>query len=221
MPTYKSLKDYVFDYISHQIHIGILKPNEKINESSICEVLQVSRTPVREALIQLADEGILENLPRRGFTVSEVNLNKVKEIYSIIGVLEGFAAYEAVSKISEEDIELLLQYIVQMDDCIGKGDYDSYYKKQLKFHEILINSCGNAELINLIQKLKKKFVKQSYIIDIVDDGAKNISTALNITNSEHKKIYKLVKEKKGKELEDYLRNVHWNVTYAKYDTTEP
>lgn len=215
MPTYKSLKDYVYEYISHEIQIGKLKPDEKISESSICEVLQVSRTPVREALIQLADEGILENLPRRGFTVKSIDLQKVNEIYPIIGVLEGLAARTAVNYITNKELSSLEQCIIKMDDYIKNYDYDSYYKKQLEFHQILIAPSGNNELINLIDKLKKKFIKQTLNID---ENKEETFKALTVTNNQHKKIYELLKDKKGEELERYLKDTHWNVTYARYET---
>lgn len=215
MPTYKSLKDYVYEYISHKIQIGELKPDEKISESSICEVLQVSRTPVREALIQLADEGILENLPRRGFTVKSIDINKVNEIYPIIGVLEGLAARTAIKYVTEKELDSLEYCIFKMDDYINNHDYENYYKKQLEFHQILIASCGNAELINLIEKLKKKFIKQSVNID---ENREETFKALTITNNEHKKIFELVKSKKDEELEKFLKETHWNVTYARYET---
>ena len=56
MPKFKTLKDHVYDYIAEQIMEGRLRPSEKINETAICEELSISRTPVREALIQLAGE---------------------------------------------------------------------------------------------------------------------------------------------------------------------
>lgn len=215
MTFYKTLKDYVFEYISEQIHSGAIKPNEKINENSICEVLKISRTPVREALIQLADEGILEKTPRKGFTVKEIDLNKVKEIYSIIGVLEGMSAALSVTKISESDIAIMKRLVEDMDNYIINHDFKNYYKAQLRFHEVFIQPCGNSELINLIQILKMKFIRRSYVID---ENNTQLPTALLETNEQHKKIYELFLNRDSKGIEDYLRNVHWNVTYAHYDS---
>jgi DNA-binding GntR family transcriptional regulator len=217
MPTYKSLKDYVFEYISHEIHTGSLKPNQKLNENSICEILQVSRTPVREALIQLADEGILNKNPRKGFTVNQVSINKVKEIYSIIGVLEGFAASLSVNNITEEDLKIMSEYIDEMYININNGNYNSYYQLQLKFHNTFLKRCGNSELAELIDELKMKFIKQSYIINKNDD---NLAAVLTETNDEHKEIYKLLKSKDAEGVEKYLRNVHWSMRYASYESIE-
>jgi DNA-binding GntR family transcriptional regulator len=215
MNYYKSLKDYVFEYISEQINSGTIKPGEKVNESNIANALNVSRTPVREALIQLSDEGILDKIPRKGFVVREVTLNKVKEIYSIIGVLEGFAASLAVSKITEIEIDQMESLIKQMDRCIEANDYKSYYKLQLQFHEIFINSSKNSELIGLIDMLKRKFIKQDYISE---EKNENLMTAIVETNNEHKEILNLFKLQDKGNIEKYIRQVHWNEKHAKYDS---
>ena len=69
MKKYKTLKDHVYDYIAEQILEGNLIPSQRINETAISQELSVSRTPVREALIQLSCEDILENVPRKGFVL--------------------------------------------------------------------------------------------------------------------------------------------------------
>ena len=92
MERIMTLKDHVYEYIADQIRLGDLKPEEKINENGICEKLGISRTPVREALIQLAAEGVLSSNAHRGFVVKKTDVTTVIELYEIIGVLEGLAA---------------------------------------------------------------------------------------------------------------------------------
>ena len=84
MLNYKSLKEHVYEYISNQIRDETLKPGEKINENVICETLKISRTPVREALIQMANDGYIEQIPRRGFVVKSISLERVHNIYEIL-----------------------------------------------------------------------------------------------------------------------------------------
>ena len=69
MSKYMLLKDHVYNYIVEQINAGEMVAGKKLNESAISKNLQVSRTPVREALIQLASDGLLENVPRKGFII--------------------------------------------------------------------------------------------------------------------------------------------------------
>lgn len=70
VPKYRSLKDHVYDYIAQKIQDGTLLPNQKINEAEICKKLDISRTPTREALFQLASDNLLQYIPRRGFIVT-------------------------------------------------------------------------------------------------------------------------------------------------------
>ncbi|WP_312095119.1 GntR family transcriptional regulator, partial [Aminipila sp.] len=92
MYKFQSLKDHVYDYIADQILKGNLLPNEKINENKICQELNISRTPVREALIQLSSEGVLENVPRKGFVLRTLNPREAAEIYEVVGLLDGYAS---------------------------------------------------------------------------------------------------------------------------------
>ena len=93
---YRSLKDHVYNHIVDLIDGGTLADDHKISEQQICDALGVSRTPVREALIQLAADGYLENVPRKGFYVKRVTEDSAREIVEIIGPLDGRAALLAV-----------------------------------------------------------------------------------------------------------------------------
>lgn len=215
MINYKSLKDHVYDYISSKINDGSLRPGERINENQICESLQVSRTPVREALLQLSNEGYLENLPRRGFIVKEVDNRKVEEIYAILGCLEGMAAACALKKMTQSHMAVLEELIGEMDSAIERREYNEYYKLQMVFHDNIIAMSGNEELHKLITGLKKKLIKQSYI---ASDSDEDLFKALEETNGEHKKILELFRAGDGSGLEAYMREVHWSTKYASLES---
>lgn len=214
MEPFKTLKDHVYDYISDEIRKSNIKPNEKISENQICEALNVSRTPVREALIELASTGILEREPRRGFIVKEVTLEKIKEVYVILGVLEGLSTKLSIDNLTKEDIDELELIINKIDDSIEDKNYYEYYKLQYKFHSIINNASGNGELIKTIEILKKSLIKQTYNMEHTN---KEITDMLKTTNSEHKKIVELIREKDKEGVEEYMKNVHWDVSYAKFD----
>ena len=79
MEKFKTLKDHVYEYIADQIRDGSLLPEQRVNENVICESLNISRTPVREALIQLTAEGVLENRARKGFVIKSISEKDVGE----------------------------------------------------------------------------------------------------------------------------------------------
>lgn len=205
MYKFQSLKDHVYDYIADQILKGNLLPNEKINENKICQELNISRTPVREALIQLSTEGVLENVPRKGFILKALNSKEAAEIYEVVGILDGYAAVLACPRLSEKILKDMEFYIDSMDLAISSGNYEMYYKQQEIFHELYLMECGNSTLIESLLKLKNKFMTKNYDLSQIDDEKK----ILYETNNEHREMLRLFREKKELELEQYIRKVHW------------
>lgn len=208
-----TLKDQVYNYISEEIYSGNLKADEKINEKNIINNLKISRTPVREALIQLASEGYIENIPRRGFIVKHLDEAKIAEIYSLLGILDGFAARLAYEKLNEKDFRTMDMLIFGMKKAIEDEDYSDYYNLQLEFHDIYTNKCENEELIRVTHQLKKFFLKQSY-----RKNREQIKKLLECSIEEHQAILDMFRTAKISELEEFLKNVHWNVKHARLDS---
>lgn len=217
MNSYKSLKDHVYDYISEKINDGSLTSAKKIDEQLICEELNISRTPVREALIQLTTEGYLENLPRRGFYLRGVDENRARELYFIIGRLDGTAAALAMDNLTYKEINRMKMLITSMDQAIASKEFEVYYKLQLEFHNVYINLCENDELIRLLNQLRKNFIRQGYSDEEGNKGAVDISELLRKINNDHKVIVEIFENRDKKEIERYIRDVHWNIENAKYD----
>ena len=214
MNQYKSLKDYVYNYISEKITEGSIVPNEKINEHLICEELEISRTPVREALIQLATEGYLDNIPRRGFRVRPIDETKAMELYMIIGNLESLACSLSMDLITIKEINDMKTLYDNMDKAITDSLYDVYFKLQSEFHDVFINICNSEELIRLLNQLKRSFMRQSY----TNKETEIIREVFKKTNSEHKIIIELFEQKDKETLVNFIKDVHWNIKNAKFDS---
>jgi len=214
MMEFKSLKDHVYDFLSAQIQDNRLKPGEKINEKSLCEDLGISRTPVREALIELANEGLLERRPRRGFLVKALTKEEVKEIYKILGCLEGVAAADAISLLSAREFKAMEDLIQAMDQAVQKNKKERFYKLQKDFHDVYISACGNKHLIRIINSVKSRFLRQAYR---QMEPEEDFNRTLRQFNDEHRMILDLLRAGKTEDLDKYLKDVHWNFTYARMD----
>jgi len=213
MERYKSLKDHVYDYIAEQILEGNLVPEQKINENVICEELNISRTPVREALIQLSSEGVLQNMARKGFVVKALSEKEVGELYAVIGVLDGYAAMLSLPNITKKDLADMSFYIESMDLAIKAANFEMYHKQQLAFHNVYIEKCGNGTLIDTISKIKNKLLKKSY----VDDPEGETKAILFKTNEEHRRILEFFQNGDGEGVFKFLLEVHWTQAYASFD----
>jgi len=206
MLKYRSLKELVYEYLYKKINSGSLRPNEKLNENQICKDLNVSRTPIREALVQLENEGYIKRLQRRGFIVREINQKQIEEIYKILGSLEGLAAYDAVDRLTESDLESMQKLIIKMDSAIKDRNIHQYFETQRTFHGKYIAASANVELGKLIASLKKRFMKKAYYQHQKEDILFKI---LQRNNNQHKEILKLFKKKDKRGVEQYLKEVHW------------
>lgn len=213
MKKYKTLKDHVYDYIAEQILEGNLVPSQKINETAISQELSVSRTPVREALIQLSCEGILDNVPRKGFVLKGVTEKDAAELYTVIGTLDGTAAQISCDSLTEKDLIRMAFYIQSMDLAISTGNYEMYLEQQDLFHQVYIDKCDNEILSDTISRLKSKFFTRGYSKDRENNNEKLLSQI----NDEHREILRLFKEKDSTGLYNYMVKVHWSPSNAHHE----
>ena len=203
---YRSLKDHVYNHIVDLIDGGTLADDHKISEQQICDALGVSRTPVREALIQLAADGYLENVPRKGFYVKRVTEDSAREIVEII------AALLAVGDMTDDDIAQLQFLHGSMQLAIEKGLYKKYDDLQHDFHDCYVCKCGNSRLVGLIHQMNRYFMKREY----ANVGADELDGLLRKANEEHAEIVRLFELRDGEELQRFIRDVHWSIDNAKF-----
>lgn len=209
---FRSLKDHVYDYIADLIDGRTLGDDHKVSEQQICDALGVSRTPVREALIQLAADGYLENVPRKGFYVKRVTEDSAREIVEIIGPLDGRAALLAVDAMTDDDIAQLQFLHGSMQLAIEKKLYKKYDDLQRDFHNCYVGKCGNSHLEGLIHQMNRYFMKREY----ANVEESDLDELLRKANDEHAQIVRLFEQRDGAELQRYIRDVHWSIDNAKF-----
>lgn len=217
MKKYKTLKDHVYDYIAEQILDGNLIPSQRINETAISQELSISRTPVREALIQLSCEGILDNVPRKGFLLKEVTEKEARDLYAVIGTLDGMAAQTACDILTDKDLARMDFYIQSMDLAINSDSYAMYLEQQDLFHQVYLDKCNNEVLSETISRLKSKFFTRGYS----EGSQEHNKEFLSGINDEHREILRLFKERDKDGLFTYLLNVHWSPSHAHNELMKP
>lgn len=128
----------------------VLAPGQTILEREIAEALEMSRTPVREALVRLQTEGILTLIPRKGFNINPIKKNDLKEIYEITESLDGLAVELATTKVTKEDIKYLKKLIILQQEQLEKNDLYEWSILDDQFHAELINFASNSRLNSVI-----------------------------------------------------------------------
>ena len=136
-----NLRDQTYDIIKNMIILREIEPGKKINEEHIAKEIQVSRTPIREALCRLENEGIVKIIPRRGAFVSDLNETNVREILLIREVLEGLVVRLAVENMDSKTLEKLRKALEKVS-IIPEEDRDliNYTRSEVDFHSILLSA---------------------------------------------------------------------------------
>jgi len=151
---YELLSQKVYRALKTEIIKGSLKPGTKLSEGKIAEQMGVSRTPIREALRELAAEGFVKINPNQGVVVSNASIEDVQEVLQIRGVLEGLAARLAATIITKEKIKELESFNKNMEKFISKNDILNIGEESEKFHRLILDISGNNRLIRIRKKLR-------------------------------------------------------------------
>lgn len=120
------LEKAIYSTLKKAIQFGYLMPGERLIETSLAEELDVSRTPLRDAIRKLAFEKLVEITPNKGASVMKLSSCDVEEIYFIAAILEGAAAKRAVNHMKGKDIKKLKEYQAQMEDAVLQNDYERW-----------------------------------------------------------------------------------------------
>ena len=146
-----SLTDKVFNRIREDIITGVLKNGEKLVEARIADSLDVSRTPVREALKQLEREGLLESTPNKGFVVKSLSLRDIEDIYEMRMSIEGIAAGWAVDRMKDETIDELKELYELMEFYTMKKDVEKIFELNTRFHETIYKAACSRYLEHVLK----------------------------------------------------------------------
>ncbi len=150
-----SLHQEVAGTLREQIFAGQLAPGSFIDEVALCETLDISRTPLREALKVLTAEGLLRHEPRRGCFVSEVTEQDLDDIFPVIALLEGRCAHEAARNASDADLAELATLHERLASHAQAGRINDYYMVNFAIHEAIILLANNRWLAQAIADLRK------------------------------------------------------------------
>ncbi len=146
-----SLPHQAYMEIKRRILDNELSPNVIMLEKELADLLGMSRTPVREALIRLSNEGMVEVRPRHGMRVLPLSADDMIEIYQILTALESQAAELVAEKgLTEEQLNELNQSVDEMDKTLEAEDLESWSKADERFHILLVKFSGNKRLISLV-----------------------------------------------------------------------
>ena len=195
----ESLKNMVYQAILNGIFTDEYKPNQIINEQELVQKFGCSKTPIREALVTLCNEGILHSFPRFGYPVVSVSREEAQNILDFRLVLEGGYLRQSIGHITEEN----LAELAEIDERC-KQSTDSvwdHWEANTAFHLKLISFSGNAyayqeleRTMNVLKRAYAQFYWQTW---------SNVNPALDIAH--HNDIMQSIREKDLEKTQNYLK----------------
>lgn len=199
-----STRAYSYNLIKERILHLELEPGTKISEKEIADELQVSRTPVREAFMKLAEEELLDIIPQSGTIVSHINLEHVEEGRFMREKMEKEIVTLACTAFPEEFRFRLETNIAMQEVCVGKNNFYRLFELDEEFHQILFQGTGKMRTWKMLQQLNIPFNRLRLLRLSEDSDAEVII-------SQHKEIYRLITERETdravKVMEAHLRLV--------------
>ncbi len=158
----RPLHDEATERLRDMIVEGRLAAGEWINEADLCHQLQISRTPLREALKVLATEGLIELVPRRGAHVAQPSARALADLFEALSGIEGLAAEFAAARMSAADLEELRQLQTRIEQRREARDRLAYFHDNHELHLAIVRCAGNAAIADIHARLIARLRRARY-----------------------------------------------------------
>jgi len=206
--SFNSLSGKIFAQLQNDIINGKYKPGDSLIETKLAKEMGVSRTPVREAIVQLELEGLVQSMPNRGVVVTGVSEQDIEDIYTIRMLIEGLAARWAAEKITDEELEELKEAIEFEEFYTARNNTSHLLKLDSKFHEIIFKASKSKPLMHTLSNFHL-YVQRARNISLESSGRAKEALA------EHRAILQAIMERDAEKAErlttEHIRNARLNL----------
>jgi len=193
--------DAVYGVLRQAILGSMMKPGERLNVEDLAQKLGVSLTPVRQAIQQLANEGLIEIKPRSGTFVASLSARDVEETFDIRCALECLAAERAVENVSRDEIRRLKELLKSLRKTIRNDeDRKAHERDNVEFHQILIRASGNQRLAEMYEELNAHIK-----IARIHRGERDWPARQAEEQAEHERIVAALEKRDAQELTQAIR----------------
>lgn len=188
---------------------GTLRAGSKLKDKELAEKLGVSRTPIREALLRLEDEGLVQSKPNSSTNVSPIDLENSFHLYSIVWSLEKLALKQGFAAIRDEHIQAMEEANKRLLKCLKKQDLESALKADNDFHSVYINLSKNKELEKILLEIKQKLNRlEIYYFEKAQNR--------HLSFEEHEQIIEALRQRNLIAAEDAIEN-NWKASLLRME----
>lgn len=150
------LSERVYSSIRHTILSGDVGPGTWMKEAELATTLAVSRTPLREALVRLTGEGLLDAVPNKGVVVRGVGRRELREIYDVLLILEAHAVRLAAVNATAKQLDILQENVDLTEFYLQRERWEQVTEQSVIFHSTLYEASNNMELAKIIESLRTR-----------------------------------------------------------------
>jgi len=204
-------REYAMRVLRHNIINLNLKPGQLVSENEIAEALGVSRTPVREAFIELSRASLVEIYPQKGTYISHLDIDIIEETRFMRCAVEKAVVQLCCDVLSDTDIIFLENNLTLQKACVSQKNYKYLLSLDDSFHEYLFTACGKKMTYNLIKSVMAQFDR----VRILNFAEMDMEVTVN----EHKEILQAIKNKdkelSAKLMEKHLTRVIFDMSYLR------
>jgi DNA-binding GntR family transcriptional regulator len=192
------LHDTVVDHLRGFIVEGVLTPGVKLNERLLCETLGISRTPLREALKVLAAEGLIDILPNRGASVSQMSEVEIREAFELLSGLEAFSGELACERMTPAELGEIKTLHHAMLGCRDENDLPGYYARNHVIHDKINEAARNTALTRTYLTVNRRLQSLRF--------RSNFHTAKwDSAIRDHEAMIEALESRDGKRMADIMR----------------
>ena len=146
------LRDDVYARLRDAIVDGTLAPAEVLRDGELATQLGVSRTPVREAILRLAESGLVRGLPGRSTVVAEVDVDAVRDAQAVVAAMHRLAVTTAADRLTEDDLDRMRDANARFEAALAEGDVDAALQADDELHAVPVRVCGNRAAATVLEQ---------------------------------------------------------------------
>ena len=207
-PRRSSAMEYAYSSLKKQIINGTLLPNQSIVEQTLSRELEVSRTPLREAIQRLEFEGLLIRRANGRLKVAPLSIKEVEEIFIVRAKLEAIAVERAIDNMTEEDMKKLSHLSFMIEEMHKQKIIEEVVHYGEEFHQYIYQLSDNQTVIKILLQLKDHVDRYKRLIPIKNSNKSDKSS------NDHKLILEYMKNKKKREASEAMENHIMNSMYS-------
>jgi DNA-binding GntR family transcriptional regulator len=198
--TPQLLRTQVYEYLRNELKEEKLKPGMFVSMNQIMQHLNISRTPLRDALLQLQSEGFVTFLPQRGIRINELTQKDIENLYEMLGALDSRILLAVFDRIGEHEIELMKQINNEMEESLNEENFMRYWNLNTAFHNVYLNLSSNTLIlyhINIVRQRLFEFSKKDWSF-----------RRKQVIHSEHKTLIELIENGEAIAAANFMRDQH-------------